>query len=91
MTQKQRKKRGMWKACNLTAFTPCLTGPVVYLFASRHEGPGFNPQGGDLCETGILLLAVSCCIGDPDMIDHCGLIGGGLRPKLSYRQCDNPT
>ncbi len=33
------------RACNLTTFTPCLTGPVDYLFASRHEGPGFNPQG----------------------------------------------
>jgi hypothetical protein len=27
-------------------------------FASRHEGPGFNP-GVYLCETGILLLALS--------------------------------
>ncbi len=34
------------RACNLTAFTPCLTGLVDYPFASRHEGPGFNPQGG---------------------------------------------
>jgi hypothetical protein len=29
---------------NLTAFTPCLTGPVDYPFAARHEGPGFKPQ-----------------------------------------------
>jgi hypothetical protein len=43
-------------------------------FASRHEGSGFNPQGGYLCETGILLLALSRYIGDPDMIDHCGLV-----------------
>jgi hypothetical protein len=48
----------MWTAYNLTAFTPCLTGPVDYPFASRHEGPGFNTQGGYLCETGILLLAL---------------------------------
>ncbi len=34
----------LWRACNLTAFTPCLTGPVGYLFASRHEGPRFNTQ-----------------------------------------------
>ncbi len=35
----------MWRACNLIAFTPCLTGPVNYPFASHHEGPGFNPGG----------------------------------------------
>jgi hypothetical protein len=23
-----------------------FTGPLVHLFASCHEGPGFNPQGG---------------------------------------------
>jgi hypothetical protein len=45
--------------CNLTAFIPCLTGLVDFLFASRHEGPRFNPQGGYLCETGILLLVLS--------------------------------
>jgi hypothetical protein len=36
-----------------------------------------------LCGTGILLLALSCYIGDPDVIDHCDLIWGRLRPKLS--------
>jgi hypothetical protein len=29
----------MWRTCN-------LTGPVVHLFDSCHEGPGFNPQAG---------------------------------------------
>ncbi len=37
---------GLWRACNLTEFVHSSTGPVVYLFASHHEGPGFNPQGG---------------------------------------------
>jgi hypothetical protein len=32
--------------------------------------PGSNPLGGYLCETGILLLALSRYIGDPDVIDH---------------------
>ncbi len=32
--------------------------------------PGSNPQGGYLCETGILLLAMSRYMGDPDVIDH---------------------
>ncbi len=35
--------------------------------------PGSNPLGGT-CETGILLFALSHYIGDPDMIDHCGLV-----------------
>ncbi len=35
----------LWRACNLTTFTPSLTGPVDYPFASHHEGLGFNPQG----------------------------------------------
>jgi hypothetical protein len=42
---------GCWRgalsrACNLTAFIYSSTGPVVHLFSSHHEGPGFNPQGG---------------------------------------------
>ncbi len=46
----------LWRACNLTAFTPCLTGPVDYPFAPRHEGPGFNPQGNIYVKPGF-----SCC------------------------------
>jgi hypothetical protein len=52
----------------------CLTGPVDYPFASRHKGPGFKSPGGYLCETKILLLELSRYIGDPDVIDHCGLV-----------------
>ncbi len=52
------REGALWRACNLTTFTPCLTGPVDYPFASRHEGPGFK-LGGNLCETGILLLVLS--------------------------------
>jgi hypothetical protein len=52
----------LWKACNLTAFIHSITGPVVHPFASRHEGPG------------ILLLGLSGYIGDPNVIDHCGLV-----------------
>ncbi len=32
----------MWRACNLTLFSPCLTGPVDYPFASCHKGPRFK-------------------------------------------------
>jgi hypothetical protein len=49
----------LWRACILTPFSPCLTGPVDYPFASHHKGPGFKSLGGYFCETGILLLALS--------------------------------
>jgi hypothetical protein len=42
----------LWRACNLTAFIHSSTGPVVDPFASRHEGPGFNPQGGTCVKPG---------------------------------------
>ncbi len=45
----------LWRACNLTSFSPCLIGLVVYLFASRHNGPRFKSPGGNVCETGIPL------------------------------------
>jgi hypothetical protein len=41
----------------------CLL-PFLYS-GSFHSAPG-----GYLCETGILLLALSRYIGDPDVIDH---------------------
>ncbi len=79
-----RRKKLLWRACNLTSFLTCLTDPVDYPFASHHKGPGFKSPGGYLCETGILLLALSRYIGNPDVIDHhCSLVCGGLRPKLS--------
>jgi hypothetical protein len=40
----------LWRACNLTLFSPCLTGPLDYPFASRHKGPGFKSPGGYLCD-----------------------------------------
>jgi hypothetical protein len=83
----------LWRACNLTSFSPCLTGPVDYLFASSHKGLRFKSPGGYLCETGILLLALSFYIGDHDVIDHnCSLVCGGLHPKLSLGPgADNVT
>ncbi len=48
------------------------------------QGTQVQNPWGDLYETGILLLALSRYIGDPDMIDHfCGLVWGGLRPEPS--------
>jgi hypothetical protein len=62
------------------------SGPPVCFpsWGTRVQSPG-----GYLCETGILLLALSRCIGDPNMIGHCGLVvhcglvWGGLRPEPS--------
>jgi hypothetical protein len=64
---------------SLVQWTACL------LHITRD--PGSNPLG-DSCETGILLLAMSRYIGDPDVIDHfCGLVWGGLHPKPSLGPC----
>ncbi len=38
------------------------------------QGTQVQIPRGDLCETGILLLALSRYIGDPDVIDHHGLV-----------------
>jgi hypothetical protein len=59
MTELAAGGGALWRACNLTSFTPCLTGPVDYPFASCHEGPRFKSPRGYLCETGILMLALS--------------------------------
>jgi hypothetical protein len=75
------------RACNLTEFSPCLTGPVDYPFASHHEGPGIKLQGGYLCETRILLLALSRYVGDPDVIlitgFRCPSVGASLGAALT--------
>ncbi len=79
----------MWRACNLTTFIHSSTGPVVHPFASR-QGTWVQYLGGYLNETGILLLVLSRYIGDPDMIDHCGLVWGGLCPEPSLgHRADN--
>ncbi len=49
----------------LVQWSTCLL-PVM-------RDPGSIPRGY-LRETGILLLALSRYIGDPDVIDHCGLV-----------------
>ncbi len=40
------------ESLHLTAFKHGLTGPVGQPVASRHEGPGFNPQGGTYVKPG---------------------------------------
>jgi hypothetical protein len=45
-------EEALWRACNLTSFSPCLTGPVDYPFASRHKGRGFKTHGGTYVKPG---------------------------------------
>jgi hypothetical protein len=72
----------MWRACNLTAFIQShwSSGSTLCFLAC---GTRVQSPGGYLCETRILLLALSYYIGYLDVIDHCGLVWGGLRPKPS--------
>ncbi len=50
-------------------------------------GTQVQSPGGYLCETRILLFALSRYIGDPNVIDHCGLVWGRFHPEpsLGYR------
>ncbi len=70
----------------LVQWSTCLL-PVM-------RDPSSIPRGC-MRETGILLLALSRYIGDPDVIDHCGLVWGRLctESPLGCRadKCDNPT
>jgi hypothetical protein len=79
---------GLWRACNLTAFTQCLTGPVAYPFASRHEGPGFNPQGGT-CVSCVSLHWWPRC--DWSLWPHLRRASSQTVVRPSSWQCDNPT
>ncbi len=79
----------LWTACYLTAFIHSFTGPVVHLFSSCQRGIRVQSLGGHLCEAGILLLALSRYIGDPDVINHCGLVWDGLRPEPTLGHCDD--
>jgi hypothetical protein len=52
---------GLCRACNLISFSPCLTGPVDYLFASHYKGPRFKSSGGVLMWNRDLPVSVVCC------------------------------
>jgi hypothetical protein len=67
----QKLKNILWRPYNFTP-THSLTGPVGQLFASCLGGQRFASWGCTKIhnKTGFLLLALSCYIGDPDVIDH---------------------
>jgi hypothetical protein len=62
--------------------------PVCFpLWGTRVQSPG-----GYFCVTGILLLALSRYIGDPDVIDHrLRWASSQTITRPSCRECDNPT
>ncbi len=60
------------------------SGPPVCILS---WGTWVQSPGGYICETGILLLALSRYIGDPNVIDNSGLVWGGLRPEPSLGRC----
>jgi hypothetical protein len=68
-------------AISLHSLTVSLSSGSTLCF--QLWGTWVQYPGGYLCETGILLLELSRYIGDPDVIDHCGLVWCGLRPELS--------
>ncbi len=72
-------------AISLHSHTVSLVQWVNPLLSIMRD-PGSIPRGY-LRETGIFLLALSRYIGDPAVIDHCGLVWGGLRPETSLSCC----
>ncbi len=87
----------LWRACNLTSFSPCITGPVDYLFASRHKGPRFKSPGG-----GVLMWNRDSPVRVVSLHWWPQRDWPFLWPRLrralsqtitrpSCRQCDNPT
>jgi hypothetical protein len=86
----------LWRACNLTAFTPCLTGPVDYPFASRNEGPGLNPKGGTYSkwnqDSPVSVVSLHWWPwSDWSLWPHLRWASYRTVTRPSCRQCDNPT
>jgi hypothetical protein len=72
--------------CIHTQFHWSSGPPICFL----SWGSWVQSPGGYLSDTRDLLLVFSRYIGDPDVIDHCGLVWGGLHPKPSLgRRADN--
>jgi hypothetical protein len=69
-TDKDGTMESLQSCCIHTQFH-WSSGPPI-CFPSR--GTRVQSPVGYLCETGILLLGLSCYIDDPDVIDHCGHI-----------------
>jgi hypothetical protein len=81
--QKQRDDCLWRRHANFLSEISQLWGACIHTMSHWSSRLPVQSPGGYLCETGILLLALSRYIGDPDVIDHCGLVWGGLHPELS--------
>ncbi len=89
-----QQKCNLWRACNLTAFIYSSTGPVVHPFASRHEGPRFNPQGVLMWNWDSPVSVVSLhwwprCHWS--LWPRLRWASSQTVTRLSCRQCDNPA
>ncbi len=84
----------LWIACNLTASTHSLAGPVGQLFASHHEGPGFNPQRGTYVNRdspASVVLLHWWPRRDWLLWPHLRRALSRTVTRPSYLQCDNPS
>jgi hypothetical protein len=85
----------MWKACNLTSFSPCLTGPVDYLFAYCHKAPRFKSPRGVLVwnrESPVSYVSLHWWPRrDWSLWPHLRRASSRTVTRPSWRQCDYPT
>ncbi len=85
----------LWRACNLTPFSPCLTGPVDYLFASRHKGPRFKSPGEVLMwnwDSPVSIVSLHWWPWrDWSSLPRLRRASSQTVTRPSCRQCDNPT
>ncbi len=89
-----KQSTSLWRACNLTSFSPCLTGPVDYLFASRHKEPRFKTPGGLVWNRDSPVSVVSLhwwprC--DWSLWLRLMRASSQTVSRPLCRQCDNPT
>ncbi len=89
------RRKILWRACNLTSFSPCLTGPVDYLLVSCQGTQVQIPRG-------VLMWNWDSPASDVSLHWWRRRDWSSLWPRLrwasswtvtrpSCRQCDNPT
>jgi hypothetical protein len=81
----------LWGACNLTSFSPCLTGPVDYPFASCHKGPVFKTVMCYGPQRRNLLSAINCSRESlataPNQLKFIEKIATTFKGKVRPKKC----
>jgi hypothetical protein len=87
--------RSLWRAYNLTVILHSSICPVVHPFASRDEGPRFNPQGDTYVKLG---FPSKHCLAlhwwprrDWSLWPHLRQALSWTVTRPSCQPCDNPT